>query len=448
MGVENHVAVGPISEPGNTPGFLFVAAGVSETSERLLIPKKEREALALEVNTVLSGVDRFLMEASKEKNDFIIDMYNIPPIETSPIAPDEGARLMRELAHRINRRGIRRFPPEWVVGRDQLLASAAYLEERDKPAAEITPYRDYVQTISGMETRLIPSGKIERERSRVIAMLKAFGFNASGDEESVRKAFASYHTLMTVRDEEDLIRGLKSAFYPFRARFATLMRNPKILETDFETRIVREDAPFMAWERVLAAGNFLDINYHETKRPQWGREELERYARHEGSHFIMGDMQAAEIEAGRLDSIAGYILIPGPACWPLEGIAQAIDDLSGIESNDNGKISTAIYRMYVRARTNALYYVETRQKTIPEAVAYMLRYSPQKSEEEIAKDLTQGTTHPLWRPYLPIYGHSDWKIMNLAEKLNVEGKRAVLNQLLTRPMTYSQFDENWGRLAA
>lgn len=419
----------------------------SRNTETRYLPKQEREEFALEVNTVLSGVDKYLLQSSDNKV-FIIDMYNIPPVETAPISPQDGVKQMRELAVKIDEKKDR-LPAEWEVKRDELIAASTYLEEREKPFSQRMPYAECLRTISGFYPQEIPIPVLEADRKRLASLLRNAGYpNANGDVEGLRQAYQEYHSRKLIYNVDSLKNGLTSGYYSFRAKLASALRRPNIYGTSFDIRIVEAEAPFMAWERILPEGKFLDINYFESKRSQWGWEEVERYARHEGAHFVMGDIQANEIRAGRLDSIAGYLLIPGPACWAMEGVAQTIDDLTGIQSGEDGRISIAAYRMFIRARNNVLYQLEYGFKTMQEGIQYMERYAPQKSSEEIERELVQGTQDPMWRPYLPVYGHSDWKIINLAERLSAEGRKEVLNQLMTRTWTYEQFNKDYGQLAA
>lgn len=421
--------------------------GIERSTEERL-PKEEREELALEVNTVLSGIDKYLQDASGGK-DFIIDMYNIPPVETAPIPPQQGIMQLRELAQRIDAK-IDMLPLEWEVGRDSLRAAATFLEEKEKPADQKTMnYWDNVKTVSGFYPEFIPERDIENDRRTFARLLRFAGYpNANGNNESLREAFQEYHSHKVISGPDDIKNGMVSRYYSFRAKLAAVMRRPDIYSTNFEIKFVKVDAPFMAWERIVPGGKRLDINIHESKMVQWGWEEIDRYARHEGVHMIMGDIQANEIKSGKLDSIAGYLLIPSPACWALEGVAQDIDELSGIPSEEDGKISVAAYRTFIRAGNNALLYIASGQKSMDEAIEYMEWYAPQKSREELEKYLTQGTQDAMWTPYLPNYGHSDWKIMNLAENLSADGKKDVLIKLMSRPWTYEQFDGDYGQLAS
>lgn len=418
-----------------------------ESVERTPIPKEEREQWALEINTIEAGVNRYLIEHG---DGFIIDMASIPKIDAPAVSPQKGIKELETHAKVIKER-LDELPPEWEsYGQEQLTGAIAFLQEKEKPKDRKTPYLSNVRTISGFFPGEIPEPILERDRNKLALLLRTAGFpNVNGDNESLSQAFQEYHALKAVSSKDDIEKGMKSAFYEFRARLAQYLGRPEILQTTFDINFVQDEAPYMAWERVFTEGNRLDINIHPSKMVQWGWEEIARYARHEGLHFIMGGTQAEEIRSGRLDSIAGHILIPSPVCWGLEGAAQAVDELAGMDSNIDERISVAAYRVFVRARNNALLYLETGRLNMTKAIRYMARYAPQKSADEIERDLTKGTEDPLWRPFLPIYGHSDLKIMNVAEGLRVHLKKQAFEDLLTgKTMTHSQFKQTHGRIAA
>ncbi len=431
--------------PGNrrmTPSGFFGEArlerhGAGFGSREQFIPKEEREKLSQEILATLSGLDQHLLTTSNGK-DFIIDMYLAPQVETSPISPIEASKHLKKHVEIIDKIGLYRLPPEWVYARDSLIALTTFLEERERTDGRKTPYDKYLRRVSGIEPKTIPLPVLDSDRRRFINLLKQAEFLTASDDESVKAAYSRYHESQVISDKSDIEKGIKGFDTRFRNQLGSVL-DIDLSRVSYQLRFVESDAPFMMWERILPEGNFLDTNWHESKRKLWGWQEIQRYAYHEGTHFVTGYLQSQEIREGRVDSVAGYLIIPGPGCWALEGVAQTIDQLAGLELSLDGEISVALYRMYVRARTNALSYLEKGEMTTEEAIHFMEKYAPHKSPEDLGKELMQGTTDPLWRAYLPIYGISDYEMMLLASNLSSDGRREkLLPQILSRPMDRKQ----------
>lgn len=406
-----------------------------------------RERLALPINKVLSGIDTYLLQQSDGK-DFIIDMYTIPKIETDPIPPEVGIPILREYKQKVER-NLRRLPPEWRVAMRDIEAVTTFLEERGKPKEERIDFGRALDVIYGVPLQAIPQQALDQSLATALRLLrdKVGRFDPNNAKE-VQAAYREFHNYRAISSTDDIVRGLARYDITLRNQVGAML-GVDLAAAAYSVRLVEKNEPFFGWERILPEGNFLDTNVHPLKLPAWDWSLISYYSRHEGWHFIMGTLLGRAIREKRVDSIAGYKLIPSTSNWTLEAISQTADEIADLRLDDDTRIANALYRSYVRARSNALLYQEYGVDP-DEAINFVQYYAPHKTREEIARDLQQGYDSLFWGGYEYIYGASDYEMMKLASPYIVDFRRKRLLPRLVNNSTnrHSIMEDNHWLLQA
>lgn len=437
MGVESRLGL-----TGQDPGverkpvsWLEPQSGNLQSEQ--FVPKETREELSRAIITTYSGLDRYLREGSNGQN-FIVDAYMVSPVETDPIPPEQAIQQLRTHRDTILTIGLDRLPEEWETVADSLLATQIFITEKFRNDGRRTPYIEYYPQISGDVLKPVSKDDLKKAKDQFIEALKASGekFDETDDGE-IRKAFQIYLGTRRILSKQQVENGLKRHDKTFRSALARVLKTPGLEDFQFSFRWRRESAPWKCWERLEPDGFYLDLN--EAKLRDWFFGEDASYTLHEiEAHFGMLYLQSEEIKKGRLDSVAGILPTPDPRSWVFEGVAQTLDTLAGLKLGLDGELAVTHYRMYMRARSNAIFKLEVEGADLDSTVSEMRPYAPDKLPMEIKNELAQCLTDPFWRAYGAIYGTSDSDVLTLADNLGNGMRNIVLQQLFRRPMTRNQ----------
>jgi hypothetical protein len=406
-------------------------------SQERSIPKEQREQLSTTILEHYYGAGKGLEEATGGKF-FLVDALLVPVTDTEPIPPQKAIELFGEDRAKIEELGLNRSRQEWDSTYDGLLASQTFIHEATRTDGQQTPYEELYSILAGDEPLLPQKEDLDEPFEKFLELLSRFEPFNPMDPASIREAYNRFHN----NNRRGLTKGIIETRFQINSRtvghhLGGVLKAPEIANIPFKFRWRRENAPWKCWERGEPNGFYLDMN--EAKLKDWNWAELERYPVHEyGGHFVPMYFLREEILKGNLDSVAGVIPIPDPRNWVSEGLAQTLDTLAGFELTREGKLSVALYRSNVRARTRAIFKVELEGEDLDSAVAEMLYYSPNRTADEIRSELADCLKDPLWGVYGAIYGRSDIELMTLAENLGNGMRNIVLQQMVRQPMTRNQ----------
>lgn len=407
-------------------------SGIGLNYTEIPVSKEDRERLSRHIISTYAGIDNYLKQNSDDK-EFIVDMWLVSkPPDVEPIPPEAVVKKLRSLSRKIDQFGLHRLPQEWGWARVNLEATATYLEEKSRTNGQKMSYEDYLAKVSGFKPRLIPKDELEAGREEILELLSRLGLKFDPNNYASIKVALEAYTLMNRTPSRGMV---ENSFRRFDMRFRHQVA--RILDADlsaitFDFRWKEEDAFWKFWERVEPDGYHLDANWHTRQRKNWTWGTTEIMAVHELAHFEMAYLLSEEINAGRLDSVAGVFIIPGPGCYVLEGVAQTMPELAGLDLADDGRLSIALYRSWVRTRTNGLYKLEMGYD-FREVVEESRRFAPDKTLLQIEADYQDGLSKPFERAYLPIYGLSDYDF-SMAKRELGEAMDIVLKECFRRPM--------------
>ena len=399
----------------------------------VLVSKEERERLSRHIITTYAGIDDYLLQNS-DGREFIGDMWLVPkPTGVEPVPPDAAVKKLRSLSRKIDNIGLERLPQEWVWGQANLEALATYLEERSKTNGQMMPYEEYLRKVSGFRPQLIPRDVQEADRAEVLFLLSRLGYKFDENHDAtIRAALQLYLSANRIPTRGLVELNFKRFDLRYRNQVGEMLGRTDLSLISFDFRWREEDAFWRMWERVETDGYHLDANWHPRQRKSFTYGATEGYAVHEPAHFEMAYSLSQEIKTGNLDPVAGIFTIPGPGCYVLEGIAQTMPELAGLELTDDGKLFLALYRSWVRTRTNGLYKLEM-GVPMEEVILESRHFALDKTTSEMEADYRDGLSKPFDRAYLPVYGLSDYDLL-IAKKRLGGAMDILLRDSFRRPM--------------
>lgn len=446
------VGTPPVLSPPENPApstFPVISTSPEESSpaapvtfpDRPLTPERtEVLKLSKSIIRITAGYDTQLRQTSSGKEP-IVDLYAYRPRrhEIDPnVSREEAINHFEAHARKIDQIGLNRLPPEWEYIRDSQQALAVYLREQDKLARgePKTPYAEYLMSIDGYQPNLIPWIELDGNWDKVIDILDEMGekFN-TGSVESVRAIIRKRSRDTLLESTQDIER-LFWRMDKRNRRHLTRILGTDIGNIKFDFRWEETDAFWRFFEVMDPDGEaYLRANWHERHRNSYDNGWVEMYAGHEPVHFFFGGLIGKQIREGRLDPAAGLLVIPGPAGFQMEGLAQTIGDIVGTEVSQDGELAVELYRMEKRALVNGLYLVE-QEMAVEMAALRIRKYMPRFTLEGIRKILKEGMERPFERAFLPNYGMSDYSILKLKERIGVQ---AFVKHWFSRPQTHRQF---------
>lgn len=407
------------------------------------ISTQKAEEISQEYLEINYGVHAWL----KQRNDFLIDSDAGPTPEVDPLTPEQYKAKAEALRGKIERLGLgRRFTltPEQEVMHDCLEAAEIYLFEKYiRDDGERMPLTEYYKKVIGDELKPMAKSDLEEPKREFLRLLSANGYSfRQRDDDSIQEAYAQYQREHGF-SQRDFIEARfrnynRSLSYPMRRVLRDPASNGQDEEFDFKLEWRYDDAQWFCWERIENGEKRVDLNSAHAEEWNWG--EAERYPLHEvRGHLQKFAHQFKEIEKGNLDKSMKISLIPSPVCWLDEAIAQTLDTYAGIDISQEGELSVAKYRMYMRAKSQAGYRMGVDEVSLDQAVLETMTYAPHKNREQVQSELTQMRDHPLWRIYAILYGRGDLELMDLAGRLTPSARVKVLRHIYEKPMTQQQF---------
>lgn len=419
------------------PTSLGSAESKTPTPER-----SEILTLSKSIIRITAGYDMQLRQQSDGKQ-FIVDLYAYRPrryeIDTG-ISREEAIAHFEAHARKIDQIGLNNLPPEWEFIRDSQRALAVYLREEDKIARgePKIPYPQYLMAVLGIEPRLIPWPELDRNWDNVVNILQRMGekFDAN-NVESVREAIRRRSKDTGLNTQEQVEGVFRRTDRKNRYKLAQILEQD-LRDIKFDIVWEETDAFWRFWETLGPQRDYLRANWHERHQAKFDLGLAELYGGHEPEHFIFGALIRKEVQAGRLDPAAGLLTVPGPILFQLEGLAQTIGDLAEYELSLDGELAVELYRMEKRTLNNGLFLVEMDGVPIDQAAQRMRKYTPKNAIRENVQLLREGTERPFERAYLPVYGRSDYELMQLREKIG-DGIVSLLPYWHRRPLTPDQF---------
>jgi hypothetical protein len=415
------------------------------------IEKRGIERISKADRETIVGLDLGLRERAKLKNkstndkdftpNFVVDGYYWKPSrpdQYKTITIEEAIPRLAQTVDAIDSLNQRNLAEDLVVVRDTRRGLKIFLQEviKKNNGEPLSPYRQYRKDVSGTEPHLIPPNVLDEGLLTVADLLQRMGEVYSGQtitDETLRRAVArrSEHTKL---NESDYKNAFRRAEFRNRARLSEIL-NYDLSKVEFDFAWENDDAFWLFWEDMGIDGDRLRANRnerHESKRDQ-GYAGM--YGGHEPAHFYQGHIVRNEIRTGKLDPSVGLQLIPVSTCYHLEGMAQTVGDLAGFETTLDEKLAVEVYRLEKRVLNNGLYFAEE-GNSLDDIAKYMKRFTLKNTQAENKKLLIEGTTQPFERAYLPIYGISDYDIMQVKDNLGDISK--LLPYWFRRPQTPDQ----------
>lgn len=406
------------------------------------------ESISKSIITTYSRLDCHL----QLHGDFIVDGYLVGPANLALILPQEEKEALDEFKGNmaaLEAIGLERLTPEGLFIYSNLLATTVFREEQERieKGEERMNYVEYLRKVSGIEPKLIEWQSLEADREEIVQALRSKGLDFNEEKlTSFAVALYAYQTLRRYTNPHEITERFK--YYDDGYRFVLGNVLGKDLRS-VESKViwVEANAFWKMYERMTLLGNILYANWHERQRSSWDEGIIEMYAVHEPTHFIWGHLIREEIIKGNLDPAAGILPIPGPACYQAEGIAQTVSLFVPAHLGFDGQLALNLYTLEKRALANGLYLLETDSSMSVDKVArFIRRYMPHKNPREIRQLLTEGTTQPFERAYLPIYGLSYDYFTNFRKKANPKQRAEFLKIVFSRPMTPDQLHKEADRI--
>lgn len=415
------------------PGQEGVNAGL-ETQKQAEVKK-----LSTDITKTLCGFDSWRRAIGE---GYIIDMYIYRPseLELEPIPEEEAEPKFIKQIRKIDEIGgaeLQNLPPEWTLIRANLVAVLTYLDEENKYKRAKTgekgikkmDYSDYLQRVVGFEPRQIPLKVLEHNRDEMLELAREVGvrkFDSQSDR-SVKDALRAHQQQVKITSKERF----RSTFNDHLERHSESLGEilgEDVADVDVKLRFVNNEKLFWRMnEVILPEDEHFDVNMAERHSSYYNTGTIEMYSIHEPTHAQWAHKVRKQIQEGKIDKAAGLVVIPGPACWQLEGIAQTLAELASLDVRPMGQYAISTYSLEKRAQNNFLYEIEMNGMPIEDAVTQMGHFTPLFSRKERGTLLRDGTRKPWERAYLPIYGRSDDDFVKLREKL---GHDAMINIFL------------------
>lgn len=434
-----------------------------EVNNTLEAQKKiEVEKLSDDIVKNLIGLDQWRRATRK---DYVIDMYiyQPKPEELEPIPEDEAIPKLVEHINKIDEiggPGLNSLPVEWQLIRANLVALATYLQEDDlyqkRNNGESVPpkmdYREYIQRVDGFEPRLIPYNVLHNNRREMLELARAAGVGPfdSSDDRSVKNALREHQEQVKVRSSQKFEEAFMNFYYQHREKLSQILGSD-LMEIDVKLKKVEKPRMFWRMNEVILPGEeFVEYNFADRHRSYYNSGTEEMYSIHEPAHIQLAHKLRGRIESGEVDKAAGLLIIPGPACWQLEGLAQTLGNLASLDIQPMGRYAIATYRLEKRAQSNFLYEIEVNGMGLEQAVSDMGTFTPLFNREERRRLLRDGTRKPWERGYMLIYGISDDDFMKFNERAGTDAMVNIFlpewfNKIGTRNQIMRPKDINYER---
>lgn len=399
----------------------------------------EVKNLSTNITKTLCGLDSWRRAA---REGYIIDMYIYRPSENElePIPQEEAEPKFIEQIKKIDEVGgpeLQNLPPEWVLIRANLVAVLTFLDEEDKhkrttageKGLKKMDYSDYLQRVVGFEPRQIPWKVLDHNRDEMLELAREAGvrkFDPENDR-SVKDALRDHQGQVKITSRDRFSSTFNDHLERHRQALSEIL-GEDIAEVGVDLRFVKQEDKFWRMNEVILPGDeHFDVNMADRHLDYYNTGTLEMYAIHEPTHAQWAHKVRKQIQEGNIDKAAGLVVIPGPACWQLEGIAQTLGELASLDVRPMGQYAISTYALEKRAQNNFLYEIEMNGMPIEDAVTKMGHYTPLFTRKERGRLLRDGVRKPWERAYLPIYGRSDDDFVKLREKL---GHDAMINVFL------------------
>lgn len=421
--------------PTGPEGASFFAGQESRAVEDL---QRRKEIISQRHISTVTGLD--LARVKKDPTSFIVDMYLIQPQEeVEPISSQEALVKIQSNLQEIDSVGLQNLPREFEFLRAVEMSLQAFLEEEEMSTrGERTDFFEYHEKVNSIKPFKISEEDIELSRAELIDEAKenALKFDEE-DHASFSRALLQHRDETRLKSKQDVENFFNRFYERHRVRISEKL-GIDLSAISFPIRWEERKAFWMMWERVTKEGYYLRANWHRKLRDDWTIGRTELYAIHEPAHFYFAHFLTNEINSGKIDPAVGVFTIPGPGCFQLEGIAQTMGDLAGLDITPEGRLAIKLYRLEKRALTNGIFDVEN-GSNIEEVAQNISRFIPLKSKEEIADDLVEATTKPFARAYVPIYGWSDLDFMEIRRQFGEEGTENIfLPQMMRTVLTRGQ----------
>ncbi|MEK7580910.1 MAG: hypothetical protein AAB512_01385 [Patescibacteria group bacterium] len=399
--------------------------------EEIEAEKRSLERISKADRENVIGLDLWLREQAKERAQkpqpngaidhtpkFVVDGYIYRPRRPDLIphvSLEEAIVNLDKTVKSINDLKIPELTDDWTVIRDSRAGLSVYLQEtiRANKGEELSPYDSFVSQVAGYDTRLIPNPTLDNGLLKIADILGRMGEVASEGPHStdtLRRA-AARRSDRTRLSNKDFKNAFRRAEFRNRARLSEILGHD-LSKVNFDFTWEQDDAFWMFWEEIGLEGDRLRVNEHERHDPKRDIGYAGMYGGHEPAHFYQAHEVRTAIKDKKLDPSVGLLLIPGPACYQLEGLAQTVGDLAGFETTLDEKLAVELYRLEKRALSNALIYVH-RGNSIEEVAKWLQKYALKNRLAVSKKLLEEGTTKPFERAYLGLYGRVDYDLMQL-----------------------------------
>lgn len=414
--------------------------GSTSGSNPISLDIRQRQPLREQVNRLYWGLDKWMAENNQ---GFIVDAYlQVPPQDLELVTPEAfiiGAKGIRDS---LKRKGLDRLTNEYKLLFGSLLASETFLDQRFGISGIQMSFPEYYGKVAGDVLQPMSAEDLEQPRVEFLHLLSAKGFSFDPDDVmSVREAYGKYHSRHKFSGRTAIETAFRNHDSTIRRHLSQAIDARELEDFDLESNWREEEAPWLCWFRIVPGEDKLSyvVDKNKTKINSWTWGTAERYPLHEGSgHGGMVHLQRLEAERSDKGPLMDVIPIPDPRHWVLEGVAQTLDELADIPLTLDGKLSVALYRMYVRARSQASFLMEFKGRNPEDVATEMFKYTPDRNFEEIVEELEKIKSDPFWRAYSPIYGRSDVEMLKIARGLQSAAKNELLQRLYREPMSRTQ----------
>jgi hypothetical protein len=323
--------------------------------------------------------------------------------------------------------------------RAKLNASVYYLRLLQGAEAE---YYEHVRTMLGITPELIPEDEVDRQRRKLVALLKRLGlrFPSRRPHPADFRAFDDAIRLTKEQAEKDA-NAQAAKFLPV---VLDLLGFPE-LKVSYRIQLVEEEAYWRGWTSGRKDDLLLRFNFHRNHR--WRRGDMEYLTLHEVcGHFVHAALLARRIEAGELDPFIGISSVHDPHGFMGEGIAD------GLTYFFPDEIPLSPYGVLAREQTILRYYLDNNahiRVNLGDSPLRLLGYLQRNPFTPFATadlNLQRWRHNPLLRAYQYSYGIACKYHRRFAERMNRAQKVAYLRYAFQRYVTPQRLIDEVQRL--
>lgn len=279
------------------------------------------------------------------------------------------------------------------------------------------PFYTYIRKTMGIQPQIIPESALVEQLKRTKTAYKELGY--SYDKNDLEK-FKKEHTLNQKQIKESFEK-YKNAYVPKILQWLDIH-----IDVTYNIQFVDKDEYWMNWISTDNNGDIF-LQYNINKRHTWVRGSAEYLVFHEiCAHALHMLCIKKQIQNKKLHPFIGLTTVFTPEQFVIEGIAEAMCLFYNKQILSTfGLANTYSDHMYWLAWNNG--HIMANEGKSPESIVkFIQKYLPDKTEQEITKNIHEKTNDPLHRTYQYIYGIGLYYHSTLAKQLHEDAKKSYV----------------------